>query len=197
MISRLVLDAATATPAARRLFLAAADEAQALRHTFIGCEHLAIAASAEGVESLRVSADSMRRALLAFYGTRTPTAPPGWGGRDLADRGDEEMARRVAEAFGPEIAAGEVLRHPVTPRLERVIRAACSHATRDGVAVDAVHVVLALARERSGVHIGVWSDVGLDAGLIEATLTFRAGWRPLTLLVEEAGRPEEGEAGGR
>ena len=131
------------TPDARAVLSAANAEALALRHNFIGTEHVLLA-------------------LLQLSGTAAARA--------LSQLGVEytSMRGRVAELIGP-TSAQVSGRMPFTPRTKRVIEIALRHAT--GRQADAGDLLMALCREGQGVAAQLLEAGGHDTAAVWSALT--------------------------
>ena len=129
------------TERARQVVVLAQDEARALRHDYIGTEHvlLGLLREEEGIaarvlESLGVTLDEAR----------------------------SQVTRVVGQ--GDEVAAGQV---PFTPRAKKVLELSLAEAVALGHGfIGTEHVLLGLADEDSGVAARILLDFGLDDGRI-------------------------------
>jgi ATP-dependent Clp protease ATP-binding subunit ClpA len=131
------------TDRARQVIVLAQDEARALRHNYIGTEHLLLGLLREedGVgrrvlESLSISADSVRL----------------------------QVVRIVGEGEGEAVPAGQI---PFTPRAKKVLEL----ALREGLAlghnyIGTEHILLGIARENDGVAARILRELGADAETI-------------------------------
>jgi ATP-dependent Clp protease ATP-binding subunit ClpC len=126
------------TERARQVVVLAQEEARALKHNYIGTEHLLLGLlreeeglAARVLESLHISLEEIR----------------------------SQVARIVGE--GEEVAVGQI---PFTPRAKRVLE----HALREAISlghdhIGTEHVLLGLTREDEGVAARILLDYDVDA----------------------------------
>ena len=129
------------TERARQVVVLAQDEARALRHNYIGTEHLLLGL-------LREQEGIATRVLGAL-------------GIEL-----EAVRAQVREIVGEgdEFVSGQV---PFTPRAKKVLELALREAMSLGHGyIGTEHVLLGLARENSGVASRILLDAGVDADRI-------------------------------
>jgi ATP-dependent Clp protease ATP-binding subunit ClpC len=122
------------TGRARQVVVLAQDEARALRHNYIGTEHILLGL-------LREQEGIAARLLESF------------------DISVEEIRLQVARIIGQgdEIATGQI---PFTPRAKRVLELSLREALALGHGyIDTEHVLLGLLRERDGVAAGILLDL--------------------------------------
>ena len=131
------------TDRARRVVVAAQDEARALGHDYIGTEHLLLGLIHEGggvgakaLESLGIGAEGLRERVVTIVGT------------------------------GQHAVAGHI---PFTPQAKQVLRLSLSEALRFGHNyIGTEHVLLGLIQEKDGVAAQVLADAGADLGRVRA-----------------------------
>ena len=124
------------TDRARRVVVAAQEEARTLGHDYIGTEHLLLGLIHEGhgvaaiaLESLGIGADGLRERVVAIVGT------------------------------GQHPVAGHI---PFTPQAKQVLRLSLSEALRFGHNyIGTEHLLLGLIQEKDGVAAQVWRTRGL------------------------------------
>jgi ATP-dependent Clp protease ATP-binding subunit ClpA len=164
------------TDSARECVAGAQDAARGLGHRYIGTEHLLMALTREErglggqvARKLGLTADEVRDDILQIVG-------PGELDRDaLATIGIDldEVRRRVEETFGPGAldscdASGRV---PFTPRSKKVLELSLREATHRGDKfIGSEHVLLGIAREKSGVGARILSEHGLTHERIESAV---------------------------
>ena len=132
------------TDRARRVVVAAQEEARALGHDYIGTEHLLLGLIHEGggvgakaLESLGLGAEGLRERVVTTVGTGQQHA-----------------------------AAGHI---PFTPQAKQVLRLSLSEALRFGHNyIGTEHVLLGLIQEKDGVAAQVLADAGADLGRVRA-----------------------------
>jgi ATP-dependent Clp protease ATP-binding subunit ClpC len=128
---------------ARRVVVAAQEEARALGHDYIGTEHLLLGLIHEGggvgakaLESLGIGADGLRERVVAIVGT-----------------GQHTLTAHI----------------PFTPQAKQVLRLSLSEALRFGHNyIGTEHVLLGLIQEKDGVAARVLADAGADLGRVRA-----------------------------
>ena len=126
------------TDEARQVVVLAQDEARALRHNYIGTEHilLGLLREEEGLaarllESLSVTAQDVRA----------------------------QVARIVGQ--GDEVTTGQI---PFTPRAKKVLELALREALSLGHGyIGTEHILIALVRENEGVAVQILRDFDADA----------------------------------
>jgi ATP-dependent Clp protease ATP-binding subunit ClpC len=131
------------TDRARRVVVAAQDEARALGHDYIGTEHLLLGLIHEGgsmaaktLESLGISAEGLREQVVTLVGT-----------------GQHTVTAHI----------------PFTPQAKQVLRLALSEALRFGHNyIGTEHVLLGLIQEKDGVAARVLADAGADLPRVRA-----------------------------
>ena len=122
---------------ARRVVVAAQEEARALGHDYIGTEHLLLGLIHEGggvgakaLESLGIDADGLRERVVGIVGT-----------------GQHTMTAHI----------------PFTPQAKQVLRLSLGEALRFGHNyIGTEHVLLGLIQEKDGVAAQVLADAGAD-----------------------------------
>jgi ATP-dependent Clp protease ATP-binding subunit ClpC len=128
---------------ARRVVVAAQEEARALGHDYIGTEHLLLGLIHEGggvgakaLESLGIDADGLRERVVGIVGT-----------------GQHTMTAHI----------------PFTPQAKQVLRLSLGEALRFGHNyIGTEHVLLGLIQEKDGVAAQVLADAGADLALVRA-----------------------------
>jgi ATP-dependent Clp protease ATP-binding subunit ClpC len=128
---------------ARRVVVAAQEEARALGHDYIGTEHLLLGLINEGggvgakaLESLGIGAEGLRERVVTIVGT-----------------GQHTMAAHI----------------PFTPHAKQVLRLSLSEALRFGHNyIGTEHVLLGLIQEKEGVAAQVLADAGADLQRVRA-----------------------------
>src|SRR3982074_792728 len=144
------------TERARQVVVLAQDEARALKHNYIGTEHILLGLlreeeglAARVLESLDITVEEVRA----------------------------QVARIVGQ--GDEVTAGQI---PFTPRAKKVLELALSEALALGHGhIGTEHILLALAREpgRAGVAARILLDLGVTSEAVAArVLELRSGRRP-------------------
>jgi ATP-dependent Clp protease ATP-binding subunit ClpC len=126
------------TERARQVVVLAQDEARALKHNYIGTEHLLLGllreeegVAARVLESLDVTLDQVRA----------------------------QVARIVGQSN--ELSTGQI---PFTPRAKRVLELALKESRSLGHDyIDTGHVLLGLVHEGGGVAVRILADLGADA----------------------------------
>ena len=140
-------------PGARQVLSAAQQEARALKHNYIGTEHL----------------------LLAIL--RDPEGP---AARALAAQGIvfEGVRNRVAEEIGEgeEVTPGQI---PFTPRTKKVLELAFREALETGEdLMEPQHILVAIAREGEGFAAEILAEHGADLRKLRGLVTYAAGHFP-------------------
>jgi ATP-dependent Clp protease ATP-binding subunit ClpC len=141
------------TERARQVVVLAQEEARALRHNYIGTEHLLLGLlreeegiAARVLESLEVTIEDVRA----------------------------QVARIVGQ--GDELTVGQI---PFTPRAKRVLELALREALSLGHNwIGTEHVLLGLAREDDGVAKQILLDFGVDADRIRNEVIRMLGAAP-------------------
>jgi ATP-dependent Clp protease ATP-binding subunit ClpC len=126
------------TERARQVVVLAQDEARALRHNYIGTEHILLGL-------LREEEGLAARALESLDVTL------------------EEVRAQVARIVGPgeEVTSGQI---PFTPRAKKVLELSLKEALSLGHKyIGTEHVLLGLVRENEGVAARILLDFGLDS----------------------------------
>jgi ATP-dependent Clp protease ATP-binding subunit ClpC len=140
------------TERARQVIVLAQDEARALKHNYIGTEHILLGLlreeeglAARVLESLDVTVEEVRAQV-----------------KRLVGQGDEE------------IATGQI---PFTPRAKKVLELALREAlSLKHSYIGPEHILLGLARENDGVAARILLDLGADAETIrEQTIAMLGG----------------------
>jgi ATP-dependent Clp protease ATP-binding subunit ClpC len=142
------------TERARQVVVLAQEEARALRHNYIGTEHvlLGLLREEEGIaarvlESLDVTLEEVRA----------------------------QVARIVGQ--GDEVAGGQI---PFTPRAKRVLELALREALSIGHNwIGTEHVLLGLARENDGVAMQILLDLGVHGDRIRDEVVQTLGGPPV------------------
>jgi LysR family transcriptional regulator, transcriptional activator of the cysJI operon len=140
------------TEHARDVLVFAQDEAQALKHNYIGTEHILLGllreengVAARVLQSLDVMLDEVRGRVARMFGQ------------------------------GDDVTTGEI---PFTSRTKRVLDLALDEALALGSdSVDTEHILLGLACEDEGVAVAILLDLDADAETIRSA-TFRVLGRP-------------------
>ena len=128
---------------ARRVVVAAQEEARALGHDYLGTEHLLLGLIHEGggvaakaLEGLGIGADGLRERVVGIVGT-----------------GQHTMAAHI----------------PFTPEAKQVLRLSLREALRFGHNyIGTEHVLLGLIQEQDGVAAQVLADAGADLQRVRA-----------------------------
>src|SRR2546427_2359504 len=137
------------TERAREVVVLAQDEARALRHNYIGTEHLLLGLLREEGVAARVLGSLEIRL--------------------------EEVRAQVARivGHGDEAAAGQI---PFTPRAKKVLELALREARTLGHDyIGTEHVLLGIVRENQGVAAGILLDLDADAETIRAAVVRELG----------------------
>jgi len=139
------------TDQARRVVALAQEEARALRHNYVGTEHvlLGLLAAREGtaaraLEALGLTPDRVRARLIQILegGAQPSTA----------------KCSRWRAGFRPPAEARRL-----TPRVKRGFELSCQEADRRGDRnVDTAHLLLGLLREGKGVGVHILVELGAD-----------------------------------
>jgi ATP-dependent Clp protease ATP-binding subunit ClpC len=133
------------TERARQVVVLAQDEARALRHNYIGTEHLLLGLlreqeglAARALGELGVELDAVRAQVAQIVGT------------------------------GEEATAGQI---PFTPRAKKVLELSLREArAMSHQYIGTEHILLGLARENEGVAARLLLDLGVDAETIRKTV---------------------------
>jgi len=151
------------TERARQVVVLAQDEARALKHNYIGTEHILLGLlreeeglAARVLESLDITVEEVRA----------------------------QVARIVGS--GDEPPAGEL---PFTPRSKKVLELALSEALKLGHNyIGSEHILLGLVREGEGVANRILADQGADSDRIRGALFTMLGGSPPDDYFEKAPR---------
>jgi len=135
------------TERARQVVVLAQDEARALKHNYIGTEHilLGLLREEEGIaayalDGLGLNVDSVRSAVVAIVGS------------------------------GTEVLSGQL---PFTPRAKKVLELALREALSLGHNyIGTEHILLGLARENEGVAVRLMLDVGADSETVRSEVAY-------------------------
>jgi ATP-dependent Clp protease ATP-binding subunit ClpC len=142
------------TERGRQVVVFAQDEARALKHNYIGTEHILLGL-------LREEEGIAAQALDAFEVTL------------------EEVRAQVAQIVGQgdEVVSGQI---PFTPRAKKVLDLALREAISLGHNhIGTEHILLALVRENGSVAMRILLDLGADAETIrDAVIGMLSGRRP-------------------
>ena len=133
------------TERARQVVVLAQDEARALKHNYIGTEHILLGLlreeeglAARVLESLDITVEEVRA----------------------------QVARIVG--VGNEVTTGQI---PFTPRAKKVLEVALREALSLGHNyIGTEHILLAIVRENEGVAAGILLDLGADAEKIRTEI---------------------------
>jgi len=148
------------TERARQVVVLAQDEARALKHNYIGTEHILLGLLRE---------------------------EEGLGARALESLGIaiEPVRAQVAQIIGQgdEAATGQI---PFTPRAKRVLEFALREARALGhTYIGTEHLLLGLAREGDGVGMRILVDLGADAETIRDAVIAALSGDPQAHAVEQ------------
>ena len=128
------------TERARQVVVLAQDEARALKHNYIGTEHILLGLlreeeglAARVLESLDITVEEVRAQVDRVIG-----------------RGDE-------------VAAGQI---PFNPRAKKVLELSLREVSRSGNYIGTEHILLGLVRENGGVAARILLDFDADAETI-------------------------------
>ena len=154
------------TEGARQVVVLAQDEARALKHNYIGTEHLLLGlmrvengAAARALESLDITVEEVRA----------------------------QIARIVGQ--GDEVATGQI---PMTPRAKKVLELALREALSMGHNyIGTKHILLGIVRENEGVASRILLDFDADADTIRKQVVQAMSGR-LVLKREEPSEPTKG-----
>ena len=149
------------TEPARRVVVLAQEEARALRHNYIGTEHLLLGLFREE--------DGLAARVLDSLGL-------------TVDEVSGEVARIIGQ--GDEVTTGQI---PFTPRAKKVLDLGLREALSLGHKyVGTEHILLGIARENEGVASRILLDFGADADTIRneviGMLSGSVGARPTSYL---------------
>jgi ATP-dependent Clp protease ATP-binding subunit ClpC len=142
------------TERARQVVVLAQEEARALRHNYIGTEHLLL--------GLLTLDESVARRALESLGVTV-----------------EEVRAQVSRIVGQgdELTTGQI---PFTPRAKKVLELALREALALGHNyIGAEHILLGLAREGEGVAARILLDFGVDKTRIQDEVIRMLGRQPL------------------
>jgi len=145
------------TERARQVVVLAQDEARALRHNYIGTEHLLLGLlredeglAARALESLGITVEEVRTQVARIVGT------------------------------GDEVTPGQI---PFTPRAKKVLELAMREALALGHDyIGTEHILLGLARENDGVAARLLLDLGVDAERIRSEVIGMLSGMPGTVV---------------
>jgi len=158
------------TASAREAVVLAQEEARALRHHYLGTEHLLLGITrvdgpaARVLERLSIDAETVRADIVRIVGAG-PEATGDDDARALRTLGIDldEVRRRIEEEFGPgalDRPPAPCRRHgmawnggvPFTPRAKKVLELALREAvrTRTGF-IGTEHILLGIVREKDGL----------------------------------------------
>jgi ATP-dependent Clp protease ATP-binding subunit ClpC len=141
------------TEAARLVVVFAQDEARALRHNYIGTEHILL--------GLLRQQESLAAEVLASLGVEFGEVR-------------EQVGRIIGQ--GGEVTAGQI---PFTPRAKRVLEVSLKEARELGHNyIGTEHLLLGLARENEGVAARILLDDGVDANTIRGAVLEVLGGGP-------------------
>jgi ATP-dependent Clp protease ATP-binding subunit ClpC len=159
---------------ARRVVVAAQQEARALGHDYIGTEHLLLGLISEGggvaakaLESLGIDGEGLRERVVAIVGT-----------------GQHTITTHI----------------PFTPRAKQVLRLSLGEALRFGHNyIGTEHVLLGLIQEKDGVAGQVLADAGADLERVRAEVVrLLAEYRRRTGSGADGGQGQgDGDGGGQ
>ena len=179
------------TPGARTVVELAQAEAGALRHGYIGTEHLLLGLLGEHglvaqlLRELGISAQSVRRQLQALIADPLITGPDAEALRAIGI--DVEHVRaRVEESFGPgaleRARFGRCRRGlargftPMSPRTKKVLELALREALmlrHDHIGPE--HILLALLREGNGLAARLLADFGVRSDQLRRSVLSALG----------------------
>ncbi len=177
------------TGEARRIVELAQDESAALKHNYIGTEHILLGVLAEGrgpgaraLAGLGLDRESARAAVTRLLGNGMPSQPDaealGTIGIDLT-----EVRKKVEQAFGPGALERPVTTRrrsrgrgrracrepgrpgfrPFTPRAKKVLELALKEAlSLNHRHINGGHVVLGILAEGQGVAVRLSQETGID-----------------------------------
>jgi len=158
------------TPRARQVIVLAQDEARALRHNYIGTEHILLGLlreedglAARTLDALHVTLDEVRAQVASIIGE------------------------------GDEVTSGQI---PFTPRAKKVLEASLREAMALGHNyIGTEHVLLGLTRVNDGVAARILLDAGADADTIRSKVVELLGGAPPSS--EQLARYERAATSGR
>jgi ATP-dependent Clp protease ATP-binding subunit ClpC len=153
------------TEPARKAVVLAQDEARALKHHYIGTEHLLLGllreeegVAARALDSLDVRLDAVRAGVIRVIGE------------------------------GEEMTDGEI---PFTPRVKKVFELALREAQSLGHAyIGTEHLLLGIARENEGVASHLLLDLGVDAERIRSEVMRRLPGSPADVAPPASDEPK-------
>jgi ATP-dependent Clp protease ATP-binding subunit ClpA len=151
------------TERARQVVVLAQQEARALKHDYIGTEHLLLGLlreeeglAARVLASLEVSLDDVRARVETIVGS------------------------------GEEVTVGQI---PFTPRAKKVLELALREALSIGhTYIGTEHILLGLVREGNGVAATILGDLGLDAERVRGEVIATLGPHAIGEPIGEPGR---------
>jgi ATP-dependent Clp protease ATP-binding subunit ClpA len=171
------------TQGARAVVTQAQEEARALGHDWIGCEHLLIAAAAmpdqpaeRALRAAGLTPERLRTAVVEALGAPAGPDPAALAaiGIDLA-----EVRRRVEEAFGPGALErrrpARTGRMPFTPRSKRALEWAvkAARARGDGY-IGPEHVLLGVLDQEESMAACVLARLGVPPERVREQLEVRS-----------------------
>ena len=169
---------------ARAVVAGAQDEARALRHGFIGTEHLLLSLLAHDcvggqvLHARGMTADAARDRLRRYAGPELDAAALATLGIDL-----DKVRRVTEERFGPgaldaktrRIPCGHI---PFTKRAKKVLELSVREATAlDSGEINSAHLLLGLLQDRTGLGARLVRDAGVDVEDAAAEARIRASQR--------------------
>jgi ATP-dependent Clp protease ATP-binding subunit ClpC len=132
------------TDRARQVVVYAQDEARALKHNYIGTEHLLL--------GLLREKEGVGARTLGLFGVTL-----------------DEVRGQVARIVGTGEEAAATGQVPFTPRAKKVLELSLTEAQALGHNyIGTEHILLGLARENSGVAARILLDLGLDDNVIRS-----------------------------
>ena len=140
------------TESARQAVVFAQQDAVALRHNFIGTEHLLLGV----LKQESIAARALRNLDVTY----------------------DDARQRVSNIGGPgeEVGAGQI---PFTPRSKKVLELALREALLLGHdSVGSEHILLGLVRENDGVAMQILRSHGADADRVRAAVMGELGTQP-------------------
>jgi plasmid stability protein len=141
-------------PGARQVLSAAQQEARALKHNYVGTEHLLLAI-------LREPQEPAARALVISQGL-------------VFDAVRTRVVEEIGE--GDEVTPGQI---PFTPRTKKVLELAFREALETGEdLMEPQHILVAIAREGEGFAAELLAEHGADLPTLRGLVTYTAGQFP-------------------
>jgi ATP-dependent Clp protease ATP-binding subunit ClpA len=174
------------TPDARSVVTSAQDEARALRHPFIGTEHLVVAMLTRDclagrlLQARGMVADPVRERLRTWNRADTELDPAA-----LATLGiDLDAVRRAAEEqFGPGALAADAKpmprgHLPFTRQSKKVLELAVREAiAADAGEINSGHLLLGIIADADGLGVRVIRDAGVEVDELRAEARRQAAHR--------------------